>query len=308
MTKEEAAKKKAELKKAYTALKKPFPVEAYVVDSSRGFPLIGARAAYVVERLNDVFGLVGDGWFYRVSPATLVDKEQIIVVLIQYNVGLAGTHAYYWSEGEGWTADHTSEKVWSEPVFGYGGNRVGKGGTPVTDALKSAVTNGISKAASKLGVSIDSFKGRLTVAGSTILIAGEESGSKKIDGYDELSIKLARKLLQVSPGTYDEVRTASDDGESLHEAAVLTPLVNYIGEHDLSKFVSDNINAVTHTEKGTTLKELTGRQVIFLTDVVLSIASEMVTWEQAVVLVKDWDGNCDFENLVPDSITKDEAE
>lgn len=45
-------------------LKAPFPEEALRADTSRGFELTSIRAAYVIERLNDVFGPCGIGWRY----------------------------------------------------------------------------------------------------------------------------------------------------------------------------------------------------------------------------------------------------
>ena len=50
------------------ALRSPFPSEALSADTSRGFELTSIKAAYVVERLNEVFGLCGIGWRYVHSP------------------------------------------------------------------------------------------------------------------------------------------------------------------------------------------------------------------------------------------------
>ena len=44
------------------ALRAPFPPESLKPDMSRGFELTSIKAAYVIERLNDVFGLCGVGW------------------------------------------------------------------------------------------------------------------------------------------------------------------------------------------------------------------------------------------------------
>ena len=46
------------------ALRAPFPAEALKPDTSRGFELTSIKAAYVIERLNEVFGPCGVGWRY----------------------------------------------------------------------------------------------------------------------------------------------------------------------------------------------------------------------------------------------------
>jgi hypothetical protein len=50
------------------ALKAPFPPEALSSDTSRGFELTSIKAAFVIERLNEVFGPCGIGWRYIHSP------------------------------------------------------------------------------------------------------------------------------------------------------------------------------------------------------------------------------------------------
>jgi hypothetical protein len=50
------------------AIKAPFPPEALSADTSRGFELTSTKAAFVVERLNEVFGSCGIGWRYVHSP------------------------------------------------------------------------------------------------------------------------------------------------------------------------------------------------------------------------------------------------
>ena len=50
------------------ALKSPFPPKALSVDTSRGFELTSIKAAFVIERLNEVFGTCGIGWRYVHSP------------------------------------------------------------------------------------------------------------------------------------------------------------------------------------------------------------------------------------------------
>ena len=45
-------------KQIYDKLKAPFPKDAYSCDSSRGFNLTSIKAQYVIERLNDVLGIM----------------------------------------------------------------------------------------------------------------------------------------------------------------------------------------------------------------------------------------------------------
>jgi hypothetical protein len=50
------------------AIQAPFPPEALSADTSRGFELTSIKAAFVIERLNQVFGPCGIGWRYAHSP------------------------------------------------------------------------------------------------------------------------------------------------------------------------------------------------------------------------------------------------
>jgi hypothetical protein len=60
------------------------------------------------------------------------------------------THDWNWNEG--------SPATWSEPIFACDGKAVVKGGAPHTDARKSAVTDGLTKATSILGAGYTVFK------------------------------------------------------------------------------------------------------------------------------------------------------
>ncbi|HUW12782.1 MAG TPA: hypothetical protein VM537_23850 [Anaerolineae bacterium] len=156
-----------------TQLKASFPASAVSKDTSRGFELTSIKAAYIVERLNDVFGLCGLGWRYVHSPFVDVGKEVTTEVAIQYRVTddpLAGCPPITWYE-HGWASrtdggwdlagSATNNWWWSEPIFAAGGNHAGSGSVPNTDARKSAVTDGLTKAASMIGVGHEAFKGLL---------------------------------------------------------------------------------------------------------------------------------------------------
>jgi hypothetical protein len=90
------------------ALKSPFPSEALSADTSRGFELTSIKAAYVIERLNDVFGLCGTGWRYAHSPFEEVHTdtgrvEIVTEVALQYRLPAAtdgtGCSPVKWDNG-----------------------------------------------------------------------------------------------------------------------------------------------------------------------------------------------------------------
>ena len=152
------------------ALKAPFPEAALSADTSRGFELTSIKAAYVIERLNEVFGLCGFGWRYTHSPFEACDlknssQEIITEVAFQYRVdGASGSPPAEWCAlTKGWSWRESGPATWSEPIFTSGGKAVVKGGAPHTDARKSAVTDGLTKAASILGVGHTVFKGLVRV-------------------------------------------------------------------------------------------------------------------------------------------------
>jgi len=147
------------------ALRAPFPPESLKPDMSRGFELTSIKAAYVVERLSEVFGLCGVGWRYVHAPfenLIMADQRTEILteVALQYRVSETeqlGCPPVEWRDG--WCLDHDCNRMWSEPIYAVGGHCLGQGSVPYTDARKSAVTNGLTKAASMLGIGHAVFKG-----------------------------------------------------------------------------------------------------------------------------------------------------
>ena len=147
-------------------LKAPFPAEALTADTSRGFELTSIKAAYVIERLNEVFGPCGAGWRYIHSPFEDVPTddgrlEVVTEVALQYRLpdDSAGCGRVTWADG--WR--YGTGEAWSEPILACGGKGLGRGGAPYTDARKSAVTDGLTKAASMIGVGHNVFKGQVRV-------------------------------------------------------------------------------------------------------------------------------------------------
>lgn len=156
-------------------LSEPMPAEALHEDNSRGFLLTSIKAAFVIERLNATLGLLGFGWRYAHSDAKIETasghEEVTLRVALQWRVceqaegeGFCGP--VYWRDrrspnrAEREWAFAKGPQVWSEPIFAHGGaNAKRKGSLPYKDACQSAVTNGITKAASRLGVGLEVFKG-----------------------------------------------------------------------------------------------------------------------------------------------------
>jgi len=114
-------------------LREPFPQEAYQEHSQKSF-LTVLKAMYVIERLNDVFGLgrwnleheiinSEDGYILMKGQLKLLDYPDIIV-----------------------------------PAQ-YGGHKTSGTGTEMADGYKSAITDCITKSASYLEIGIDVFKG-----------------------------------------------------------------------------------------------------------------------------------------------------
>jgi len=125
-------------------LLKDFPKSALSDDKSRGFTLTSIKAAYVMERLNDVFGICGSGWKYTISK--LSTSETKVNGGFKVEIGCLVSLQYKMSDGE-----------WSEKIKQFGGKQIVKGN--VTDARKSAVTDGLTKVASILGIGHKVFKG-----------------------------------------------------------------------------------------------------------------------------------------------------
>ena len=84
--------------------------------------------------------------------------EVVTEVALQYRHQEGGTQPVNW-EGKGWAHRTDASQEWCEPIFACGGHAVGRGAAPHTDARKSAVTDGLTKAASMIGIGHGVFKG-----------------------------------------------------------------------------------------------------------------------------------------------------
>jgi hypothetical protein len=145
-------------------LREDMPEEALSSDTSRGFELTSIKAAFVIERLNESFGLAGYGWRYVHCPAKVTDGGELIIqVALQYRVGQeVGIWPIFWNRPQSqWEYVESGAAVWSEPIFAFGGKKPRGGGSPQADAHKSALTDALTKAASMLGVGHKIFKGQV---------------------------------------------------------------------------------------------------------------------------------------------------
>lgn len=115
----------------YEKLKAPFPKEAYSTDSSRGFDLTSLKAQYVVERLNEVLGIMN--WTHGGEAKPQEDGSVLYEGALIINV--AGTTNKFYATG-------------------YAAKKKNIG-----DAHKGAKTDALCKAASQIGVGNDAFKG-----------------------------------------------------------------------------------------------------------------------------------------------------
>jgi len=133
------AKKKINLEELKKKLHESFDKMAYGSDNSRGFKLTTLDAYYVIERLNNVFGLCGIGWGLDVKEWILGKKELVVLAELWFMID-SEKHAVSCEGGKHIVTTKT-------------------GHTCVADAYKGARTNAICKGASFLGVGLDVYKG-----------------------------------------------------------------------------------------------------------------------------------------------------
>ena len=126
------------------ALNAPLPAEAIKPHPTKDY-LSSVKAIYVIERLNEVFGI--GGWTYRTSVTeqgtpTLVPDDRKPGVM---------------KEKPGMIVMHV---VFQVPAYGIRLEQYGGSDNPDRgDAYKGAVTDALSKCASYLGIAMDVYKG-----------------------------------------------------------------------------------------------------------------------------------------------------
>jgi len=132
-------------------LEAPFPREAMSKDSSRGFDLTSIKAQWVVDRLNNVFGIFG--WDFKPSF-----EQSANHVLCHGVLTVRQTISTFQQE----TSDHplssATQETFLREVAQTGSHEIRKN---IGDAYKSASTDCLGKAASWLGIGNDVFKGNI---------------------------------------------------------------------------------------------------------------------------------------------------
>ena len=142
----------------YLKLIAPFPVEAYKADKSRGSKNIMTSVGpqWLVDRLNTVLGL--DGWHFTESFKE-VDKGVICFGKLYLHKNKVDYRAV---ESVGYKDWCVRKNVWKDKkqVIDKDGNPVVELiPTNIGDVYKSAATDSLSKAASKIGLANSVFKG-----------------------------------------------------------------------------------------------------------------------------------------------------
>ena len=193
------------------AIKAPFPPEALSSDTSRGFELTSIKCRRrTAERGRRAVASGGRTSATRCAvtrPFEVPDTsngwtEIVTEVALQYGFvptsDCVGTGPVDWRSG--W-AIRTSElgTCWSEPILACGGKSVGKGGAAFTDARKSAVTDGLTKAASMIGIGHQVFKG-LVRPGRTRKAGGNGADSTAFWALYRNEAKKAGVSLDVAKG------------------------------------------------------------------------------------------------------------
>jgi len=139
------------------ALKEPFPKEAYGAVGSKTY-LTSIKAMYIIERLNDVFGI--GRWEVKTKVVSLTpptEKEKGYVLM----------------EGVFHSLDY--DVVISKQ---YGGHVTTGKGTELADGFKSAVTDVTTKLASALEIAVEVFKGNVDAKGTNTIEEAKKAAEK----------------------------------------------------------------------------------------------------------------------------------
>lgn len=123
------------MSEVYKKLIADFSDEALSIDSSRGFDLTSIKSQYIVERLNEVFGVEGWKADYTVQLKDETGIYMKCVIIANINDG---------------------KDVIQRSAFGGSPMKKNPG-----DTIKSAMTDSLSKAASHIGIGNEVFKGKV---------------------------------------------------------------------------------------------------------------------------------------------------
>jgi hypothetical protein len=99
-----------------------FPPEALSADTSRGFELTSIKAAFVIERLNQVFGPCGIGWRYVHAPfeeAHTDNGRTEIVTEVAFQYRFAATNDRVGCDRIVWNAQAQQDTPTMPPATGF---------------------------------------------------------------------------------------------------------------------------------------------------------------------------------------------
>jgi len=228
------------IKESFAKLRAPFSdLGAFSVDKSRGVALIGVRGAYIIERLNEVFGLEGYGWRWWPATYSRNNNEVSATIVLQYRVSDGGP-AYGYNESSGRFEPYDSPPVWSEPIFAVGGNNVKGGSTPLTDAIKGAWTDAISKAASTLGVASDAYKGKYTVGATGEIVMKDSDVSLSYEVQEAMMVALAGS----APDLLQEIVDGDESSYELYKSVVLKPIAEFVGKNGMVEVAKEFLGVI----------------------------------------------------------------
>lgn len=179
-------------KDIYQKLAAPFPKDAFSCDSSRGFDLTSIKAQYVIERLNEVLGLMNwsHGGEYEVTDNGVLFKGALII-----------------------TIDGKQNRF-----FGTGFSSIKKN---LGDSYKSAKTDSLSKCASQIGVGNDVFKGLIDPKTFERVQSKNGASTVKVSQTESLSTttKTVTTETQAVPSMFKLKSTQKVSGENTTTAA-----------------------------------------------------------------------------------------
>jgi hypothetical protein len=299
---------KAELEKLYEDLSASFPQDAYSKDSSRGVTLIGVKGAWVVDRLNNVFGLIGHGWRYahnepyarvheKASGGSL--SEVVVSLRLQWRVGEGGIGPVEWhSIDDGFfEINRQAPPIWSEPISSTGGNLLRGGGSPFSDAAKGAITDALSKAASKIGVGIQAYKGLLELDGQRVGVKGEETERVAFSEMKSVANTALGTLLRFAPDGFEQLRDTNEYTQGYFASQVLNPLARDIEDSGLSPFVKEHFRRILHTDEIENFAQMTAIEAGFMSDVLEAVVNQSITADEALEVCDMWDNTTPFADL-----------
>ena len=179
----------------YKGLSAPVPFEfLQPLQKGRGPVLTTIQAGYITQTLNMVVGI--GGWAFTRSEIQVYENNKCVEVTL------------YIADKHGQVASHTA----------FGGSR-----NPGPDGLKSAVTDGLTKAASYFGLGEEVFCGQ--VSADDIYAWQKDEAVREAEAIEEKAKKAAKKTTKKKT-----TKKSADEDRPVSENTV-GKLVNLVKEH-----------------------------------------------------------------------------